>query len=194
MEYYQLHTSGDLNDRSLCILDDPPEGVTIKSFYMQKGKKIGLEYPNNAVCYMREERTGIRLSSLIGSIKSYLILSSEVVDIIKDICTNEIEFLPFDLINHKKRIASKDYFIVNPIGSYDCLNIDASEIEFTSNGKPMDSEKYVIDPKKLANAPHLFRIKEFPFIYVIDSVLATKFQENKFTNILLDILEQVPSK
>ncbi len=192
MDYYEIDILGEI-DKSICILDGAPKGIGPKSYYMKKGKRIGEFFPADAQFFMTDEYPGIRLHSLIGNIKSYLILSKEVTDVLKKICTCEIEYLPFQLINHKKRVASTDYSIVNVIDTYDCLNPVASELKYTSDGSPIDSDKYVIDPDKMANAPHLFRTKEFPFVYVVDSVLAEIIAENKFTNINLRKLDQVPS-
>jgi hypothetical protein len=40
----------------------------------------------------------------------------------------QIEFLPVTVLNHKERIASKDYYLVNPVGSVDCIDIEKSGV------------------------------------------------------------------
>jgi len=191
MEFYRLNTQGDLNDRGLCIIDSEPEGLGIHEVFLKRGRVLGEIYPKDAKILMKKEYPGIRLSSILGNLKSYLIVEREVKMVIEDVCTNQIEYLPFTLINHKKRIHSADYFIINPIGGYDCMNLEASGVEYTRSGKPMEPDIFVFDKKKMDAAPHLFRVMEFPSEYIIDSYLVDIFKEKKFTNILLTKLNQV---
>ena len=193
MKYFTIDTLGNLNDPRLCVLDEVPEGVGIKYYCMMKGKRIGADYPADAKLYMSDKYTGIKLSSLIGNTKSYLIVCGEMKDVIDSHCSAEVEYLPFTLYNHKKRIHSKNYFIVNPIGALDCLNLEASKIKYFKD-RVVSVDKFVLDPKKLANAPSLFRIKEDPTEYVINQQLANAIKEGKFTNVVLREIEQVESR
>jgi len=76
----------------------------------------------------------------------------------------EFEILPFTLYDHKKRVLTKDYWIVNPIGTFGCLNKEASEIKYVdkddAKSEVVSIRKFVFDPKKLKNAPDLFRVPE----------------------------------
>jgi hypothetical protein len=114
-----------------------------------------------------------------------------VVDVVRKHCKDQrIEYLPFTLINHKGRIHSTDYFIVNPIGALDCLDKQASTIEYMEDGRIIAVISYVLDPNKLTDAPDLFRIKEWPRKYVISERLASAFTESNFTNIILQEIPQ----
>src|SRR5207302_1272588 len=106
---------------------------------------------------------GIKLASLLGNTQSYLIVNTEVKNVIVEHCTlSELEVLPFTLYNHKKRIHSSDYWIVNPIGYLDCVNRAASNIRYLSTDptKIVAVRKFVLDTKRLENAPDLFRVVE----------------------------------
>ncbi len=195
MKYFELSTSGSFQDSSLCILENNPEGVGNKSYYLSDGIKMGENFPKDVEYHMDDENPGTRLCHLIGNMCDYLLLSKSIVDILQKECGNEIEYLPFTLIDHKKNLASSDYFIVNPIGTYDCLNEEESEIEYTRNGKPMEPEAFIIDPDKMDQAPHLFRVKDFSSTYIIDSYLIGKIKSQKYSNlnIIYTELESVPS-
>ncbi|MBW2737453.1 MAG: hypothetical protein JRE64_01115 [Deltaproteobacteria bacterium] len=184
MDFFLLSTTGDLNDHSLCMVEDPPDGMGLQDYRMSLGERAVLHYPENARIYLREENPGIKLAGILGNTKGYLLGSSKAKEIIEEHCRNsEIEYLPFDLYNHKKRLHSKDYFFINPIGGFDCLNEDASEIEYDPDGEVITIEEFVIDPKKLSNAPDLFRIDKDPIEYIISKRLAEALRDGGVTNV-----------
>jgi hypothetical protein len=190
MKYFFIDTLGELDDSNLCILDKPPQGLGVKYYRMSKGKKIGNYYPNDAKIYMSDENPGTKLASLIGNTKSYLIVSNAMKEVIEKYCSScEIEYLPFILYNHKKRVHSKDYFIINPIGTCDCLNLKASQIEYL-DGEVVGVDRFVLDPRRLEDAPAIFRIKEAPRKYVINEELAKNLEERGFTNVILEEIQQ----
>jgi len=176
-----------------CFFDRSPENMGPIDYRMSRGVRIADEYPPDAALYMRDEYPGIKLSSLIGNTKSFLIASKPMKEVIESICTSEIEYLSLSIYNHKKRLASRDYFIINPVGAFACLNLKASEIEYFE-GDIVGIDKYVLDTDKLEQSPELFRIPEHLEMYVISERLAEPFQKNGFTNIVLDELEQEPGK
>ncbi len=82
MNYYKIETTGNLDDRSLCILANSPD------FYLSGGSKVGDDFPKNAKYYMDDEHLGTKLCPFISNLHQLLILSSEIVDIIKQVCDN----------------------------------------------------------------------------------------------------------
>ena len=164
---------------------------------MAKGKRIGDDYPDDAQIYLESLKSGTQLSSFIGNTRSYLIVNTEMKDVILEYTSQsncEFEILPFTLYDHKKRILSKDYWIINPIGTFDCLNKKASEIKYVdkddAKSEVVSIRKFVFDPKKLKDAPDLFRVPEDPTEYFISERLAKAFKEKGFTNIFLTEIEQ----
>lgn len=197
MKHYFIKTLGRSTTEGWCVLHAPPEGLGVSDYRLAEGDPIGSRYPSDARIYMSDESSGIRLGSLIGNTKSFLIVATVVKEVIEQHCAGvEIEYLPFTLYNHKKREHSRDYWIVNPIGTRDVLNLKASEIEYLNkpgdpyHGAVVGVDKFVLDSKKLKDIPALFRIKEAPSKYVINELLAQAFQERQFTNMLLKEIEQ----
>jgi hypothetical protein len=187
MRYFRINVLGDSKDRSLAFIDEPPVGLGIYDYRMSRGKRIGEHYPSDARIYLQPKSPGIKLGSLIGNTLNYLIVNSQIKDIIAEDYRGELELLPFTLYNHKKRVHSNDYWIINPIGSLDCLNKAASETTYSADVKTdvVAVHKYVFDPKKLEGAPDLFRIPEDLTQYFISGRLAKVLQDHKFTNIFL---------
>jgi len=159
---------------------------------MAEGESIIDEWPEHARLDMDKSEPGIRLADLIGNTQSYLILSKRVKEVIESMIPKDVEYLPVEIFNHKGRLASKDYFIVNPIGAVDCLHLKKSKIIYDEPGSDeiIDIDEFVLDKKKLKNVPHLFRIKEDPGEYVMSQALALEFKKHQFTNIYSWELEQ----
>lgn len=188
MDYFLINTMPSENPE-YCFLDNVPKGTEDFTYRMSKGKMMGDDYPKNAKIYMDDDNSGIKLPSLIGNTNSFLIASKEVKEVIESLNSDPTEYLSFDLYNHKKRIASKNYFIINPLIILDCLNIEKSEIEWEED-EVVGIDKFILDPDKLKSAPDIFRIKEEPFRYVISHKLALELQKINATNIYLILLEQ----
>ena len=196
MHYFRLETLGDTNNDKFCFIGSSPEEMGLEDYYPAKGKKLGSKYPPVASIYLQDKYPGFRLSSLIGTIKSYLIVHRDMKDVIEAHCPGvEIEYLPFTLYNHKKRVHSQDYFIVNPIGGLDVLDLKASVIKYLDapgdpyHGAVVDVKKFVLDGEKVQHAPALFRVKEYPSEYFINETLANAFKERQFTNVVLEEIE-----
>ena len=195
MKYYRIDPLGE-TDAGWCILDDVPD-IGPAYYKPARGKRVGADYPDDASITMSEDFRGIRVPSLIGNTESYLIVDAPVKELIERHCQGvDIEYLPFTLYNHKNRVASRSHFIVNPIGVVDCINFEASEIERLDSpgdvhhGAVVGIDRLVLDPRKLADAPALFRIREEPSSYVIDGALADALREGGFTNVVLHEIEQ----
>jgi hypothetical protein len=195
MKYYRIDLLGD-TDSGWCLLDNLPNIGRV--FYKPaEGQRVGAAYPEDVRITMSDEFRGTRIPSLIGNTNSYLIVDKPVKEVIEQYCEGvDIEYLPFTLYNHKNRVASKTHFMINPIGTFDCLDLDESEIERLDSpsdpdhGAVVGIDRYVLDPQKLQAAPALFRIPEEPDTYVINGALADAFAKRGFTNVVLDELEQ----
>jgi uncharacterized protein DUF1629 len=200
MKYFLLDTLGDV-DGERAVIDRAPEDLGLQYYRLAKGVRIGDLYPDDARVLMSKKFQGLKLDSLLGNTKGFLIVKVPVKEAIEAHCADDdIEYLPFTLYNLKKRVQSKDYFIVNPIGTVDCLNLEASVIKYVdkpgdpSHGAVVNVKKYVFEPKKLKRAPALFRVKEKPTRYVVNEQLASAFDKAKFSNISLTEVEQAEGK
>ncbi len=188
MDYFTLN-NGALVDRELCILSGAPKGLRMYSHRIGKGHPMGDKYPPDAEWQMSEKYGGTKLASLITS--HYVVVERALKEVFErtDI---PMECLNFTLLDHKGQVASREYFIINPIGTFDCLNLEKSEIEYSKEvpGEIVGIDKYVLSTEKLRSAPDFFRIKEDPYVYVLSHKLADELQQLNPTNIYLTKLEQ----
>jgi hypothetical protein len=186
MRYFRLHLAGNTDDRSLAFVRDPPSGLGLYDYCMARGKRIGDRYPRDAKVYMDKRSPGIKLGSVLGNTLSYFMVNTAMKDVIISTCKCEIEVLPFTLYNHKRRVHSKDYWILNPIGTFDCLNRQASDIRYmdATQKQVVGVSTMVFDIKKMADAPDLFRVPEDPEEMFMSERLAIALKPLHPTNVI----------
>ena len=176
-------------DRSLCFLNYPPDGTANYSHRMAMGHAMGDKYPHNAKLYLDKKSPGTRLASLLGNTGSYLVVERALKDVF-EATKVPMECLPFTLYDHKKKVLTRDYFIINPLGTFDCVDRKKSKIEFDGDDV-VSIDKLVLDPKKMKNAPDIFRIPEEPQEYFVSQGLARKLQALKPTNFFLKDVDKL---
>ena len=184
MRYFRLWPRGNDSDKSLAFVREPPSGLGLYDYCMRSGERIGERYPREAKVYLDKRTPGIKLESVLGNLLSYLMVSTAMKDLILSVCGSEIETLPFTLYNHKKRLHSRDYWIINPIGTVDCVNRDASEMVI-EGGEVLGVESLAFDPRKVEGAPDLFRVPEKPEWLFISETLAKAIKKSNLTNVIL---------
>src|SRR5687767_2741713 len=194
MRYFFIDTLKS-DDPKYYFIDKRPKGLGLKSWRMAEGAAVKSEWPvEPPPVYPSDDCQGVKLTSLIGTTLDYLIVSSELRDLIKEHCQSaEIEYLPIALYSKKKRLQSADYCLVNPVGAVDCLDLERSKIHYTPKGEIVDVNKAVLNPAKLEGAAALFRIKESPRQYVVSEPLARAFAARPFTNLYIKEIEVGPA-
>lgn len=192
MKYYIIDGITRI-DPSFCLADGVPAEVNVKSYHLSDGIPIMDIFPNNAQIFMRENY-GTVPSDFIGNTDSIFLASYKLKELIEENNKYQIEYLPVSIIDHQNKVASEDYFIINPIGSFDCLDIEASNIKWFKDkvgGRVIKIYKYVLSQSKIADLPHLFRVKERPSAYVISEELLKQIRNEELTNINVEELEMV---
>jgi hypothetical protein len=185
MDYFLLATMGDLNDQSLSLVENKPEGIGLHAFCLARGEKARPHLPEDAKVFLSPKSRGLKLPGILGNTECYFIGSAKVKEIVQKHCAGqEIEYLPFTLYNQKKRVHSKDYYFINPIGGFDCLDEPSCEIKYDDDGDIVTFKKLNLDAAKMADAPHLFRILKIPTKYVISKTLVQAFKDDGVTNLL----------
>jgi hypothetical protein len=144
---------------------------------------------------MDPEWPGMQLAGVMGNVSSLLIVHQAFQLIIERFMRPEdqVEFLPLSILNHKGRVASNDYVLVNPVGTLDCLNYKKSEIDRMKDGRVIGVDKFVLDRKKIAWEPAIFRPLEASTEYIINGKITTAFKESGFPdrNVFVTALEIV---
>jgi len=175
-----------------CFLHDSPEGFHSKRRRLTQGEPAGDDFPSDARIPMSDEESGIVVPDVVGNNRGFLIVSARLAQAIEPLAL-PVEVLPVSILNHKGRVASKDHFILNPLGSHDCLDLATSEIKYLE-GDVVEVKKYVFAPSKLKTLPHMFRVKEWPRTIVLaDDVLkAWLTLDPEPTNLVIETAEISP--
>lgn len=88
-----------------------------------------------------------------------------------------LEFLPLTILNHKGRVAARDYWIVNPPYTIDCIDLDASNARWA--GKMLDADdpfaacdRLALRPEVVPAAVQVFRPRFKPNLLLMRRPLA----------------------
>ncbi len=165
MKYFSIDTMP--MDTAFAFTKEEPSGFKEYVSKLMEGDKVMPEdgYPADAHVRMASG-FGRELGGIIGNTWSLLIVSRPMKEALEKLGTGPIQYFPLAIHNHKNRLASADYFVVNPLGVHDCLDLEESEIEYHEDDV-VGVETIVLSEPKLENAPDLFRVREAPATYVV---------------------------
>jgi hypothetical protein len=108
-----------------CVIGNPAGFED--QFLLMEGVPLLKQWPENVACEMSPQYPkDIRLTdNLYGC--DYPVVSQRLKEQIAVLAgAGEVEFLPVSILNHKGRVASKDYFMLNPVGNVDCIDTEKS--------------------------------------------------------------------
>lgn len=100
---------------------------------LDEGKSRLEGFPPDVTCRMDPSfRDDIALAdNLYGA--GMPVISAKARAVMEQEVTGErLEFLPVQVINHKGRVASNDYFVLHPLDVLDCIDTDKSKVEWNS--------------------------------------------------------------
>jgi hypothetical protein len=190
--YFLLHPMGNDQDKSLAFLDVEPPELGEHGYRLAVGKTMQPFYPSSVRFQLQPESPGIRLEDLLGNLMGYLIVREGVKRTIEEnVAADGVEFFPFVLVNHRRRVHATNYWIVNPIGSIDCVNRDGSEIVYSVSSPeiPLEIKKFLFDERRLDPSRHLFRVPDDPRQYFISEKLAALLQDRGVSNLFVEEIE-----
>ncbi len=180
--------------KNFCVLDDLDN--VDDDFELKEGIPRAYNFPDNAVYYMDPEYPkNIALADNLFNINRLIVASKNLKDFIEKTNPRNVEYLPVTILNHKHRVASKDYFLIHPIRPQDCLDIDKSGCTWSEiiDDEIDEVERLVIDESRLKPDITLFRLKYFYDPVLIRRDLAEAISAEGFTGIRWIEIEDYPS-
>jgi hypothetical protein len=188
VRFYRWLTLGNA-DVEQCFLSAAPKGLAARSYRLAEGTSVKDIYPESPRIDLTEENPGLRLESFVGNSKRMLVVSRPLRAVVEQYCKDQdIEYLPVHIYNHRGRLHSDEYTLINPLGTLDCADLERSEI-MMMEGEIISVDRVVLSPAKLERPPHLFRVREAPYFYILSEPLAEALKAGGFTNVVLEPME-----
>jgi hypothetical protein len=116
---------------------------------------------------------------------SAIVVSKRVMEFLQSKKLPGVEYLPVPIVNHKGRIASPDYFIVNILAIQDCLDLKQSMPMYNHINKTEIDEvkQMVLDEKKIDSSFPLFRLKNYFPPVLVEAGLAEEIKAQNFSGL-----------
>lgn len=156
----------------------------IKSYRYAEGERLAKEFPKRATVQFADKfKDRRKLNDFVFNIQEALFVSSKVKGILDQLEVPDLEFLSVTIKDHKGAIAADDYFILNPIGQQDVIDLKKSKVLMD---KLMEDEifrikKLALQPKAVPKGPCLFRAARMPRLILIDDTVRDAFEEQGVT-------------
>ena len=97
----------------------------------------------------------------------------------------KMEYLPVTVVNHKGRVASKDYSLVNPLDVVDCIDADRSGIKWNAldENDISSCDRLVLRDDKVAPSISVFRPRFMLSAYLMRRSVAERLTGTGFTGL-----------
>lgn len=137
------------------------------------------EFPDGIECRMNPQRPkDVGLADNIrGAV--FPVISGRLRRALEpEITQNRVEYIPVRIINHKKRLASDDYFVLNPLDVIDCIDKEASAVEWNaiSPGSISYCKGLILKENAIPAGFRLFRLMYWPNNIMIDGDLVASLK------------------
>lgn len=153
-----------------CILDSP-ENVEFTP-RLVRGVPYAAGFPADATVRMsKSARKRTALLDDVANTDRIKVCSPRLVAFLRERKIPALEYLPVTILDHKGKVAAKDYSIVHCVGLQDALDQSASQPVWSPIAKTEIQyvKSLVIDPRKVDPKVRIFRLKHF-----LDPVLVEK--------------------
>lgn len=177
--YYVLKT---VKSPTNVRLVDVPSAIT-KQYQLTQGKSRAQGWPDAVTLeYSRDKPEGLELTDWIDNSMSWMIISSAFRKVLEAFPVTDVEYLPIQLQNHKKKISSTDYSIGNFTKLVEAVDREQSVFE-EAGGDITLFDKLVLRPDIVRSGPSLFRMKERDILVLGREDLVNKLQKAGMTGV-----------
>jgi hypothetical protein len=154
-----------------------PKGAS-DTFLVDQGKPFAGHLPPEASVELDPKHKGMKLADFISNCMSWLIVSEKA----KEILTaepNPCEVYPLKVMDLKGRPVKDLYFLVHPVGTVRCVDLDRSKYERDAMDPDLllAIERLVLDPGRIPPDRSFFRLQESPRTYIIRDDLLDKLAD-----------------
>ncbi|MCP3143935.1 imm11 family protein [Pyxidicoccus xibeiensis] len=172
---------------SFCVLT-PLRNVE-DEYELSRGISRAKGFPSDAAFHMDPKfKRYVDLADNLKNPDRIITVSKALKEFIEARKPREVEYLQVPIFNHKKKVASDEYFIINPLRVFDCIDKEKSDISWNAIDPDKISavEKLVLKPKAFEPGFLLFRLKHFEHAVMVDRKLAQAILDEGFTGLIFD--------
>ena len=155
---------------------------------LKRGTPVAGYFPDDALFRMDSDfPKDIKLADNVRNGGGFILVSKALKVIIEQNNENNVEYLPIKIINHKGRVASNDYFVINPLDIRDAIDLDRSKIVWNNINPEIISscKKLVLKEEKIPPNFKIFRIKYFYRRVLLSYDLVELIKRSGFSGIAL---------
>ena len=172
---------------------DMPDGYCVclgmdgfeESYKIMYAQPVAEHYDGEAFFEMSPDFT--KDIALADNVKNtgYILVSDALKKVLEEMVTNRVEYVPVRIINHKGRVASEDYFVVNPLDLCDAIDFEQSDVEWNSIDPNVLSDCYelVLHEDRIPSDYTLFRLKHFPTEVLLRRDVVERLEAEGFTGL-----------
>lgn len=172
MNYFVMVWDLDLEDSA--ILSEHPHSIKAQASMFQRGMPLKDWMPAKAHYRMSNRYPDRRaLIAFQTNTLDLLVVSHEARETLAPQPVQEMEFLPIVILDHRDKVASTDYFILNLLGSVDCMDREKSVYKNSPlNPSVFNScRKLVLHEDRIPAGTELFRLTNGPTTYIASQEL-----------------------
>lgn len=165
-------------------------------YELSKGVSRAQRFPKDACFHMDPKyKKYVALADNIDNLNRFLVVSRRLKEFIESKSPPDVEYLRVSIINHKKKVASDEYFIINPLRVIDCIDKEKTRILWNN----IDPEKIsacsdvVLHPEALDDSLLLFRPKHLEYYVMVHPDFAREIEGAGFTGLRFTDLDEFES-
>ena len=167
------------------VLSAVPEGGP-QDYQYDEGKPLLKRFPSReeaVMCFDPSYPEQIKLYDFLPSLDSVLVANEKVVDLLKSLQIDKLEFLPISLWDHNNKPVSSDYYIINTLGSINFIDMEKSTYRMGAIDESQIKriKNLVINEKAIESSPKLFRATTKLNQFFIHDDVRKAFEENNIT-------------
>lgn len=163
--------------------------VGFDSNRLRKGEALSKDWPSGVSLSMdREYPDDVRLLDNAQNLEGFVVVSESLMRFLEKRSVKNVEYLPVTIVNQEGRAESARYFIVNPVGTHDVLDVEASEPEMFGD-QILTVMQTVIREEELDPDLDLIRLARFASPTLVTRKLAEEIDGETFSGVSWKELE-----
>jgi hypothetical protein len=184
MKYFIIREESDEGN---VYVSDIPEGL-MRKYQLLKGISRLSGWPTDLAARFSDDRPeGMRLTDWVLTPFGWLLISDRFKKLVEGTGVSNVEYLPIKMKNHKKKVVSDSYWIVNFLVLVEAVDRSKSafEIDAAEDDKIFRFDRFVLRTEVEEKGPPVFRLKEQPQLVLVREDLATQINGAALTGLRL---------